>query len=314
MLKVFVTGGAGFVGSNLVKALSDKGYVPKVFDDLSLGKMSNLEGDYIFQKGSITDFPTLKEAMEGYDVVVHLAALPRINPSIENPLQAHEANLTGTLNVLEAARLNGVKHVIYAGSSSIFGKTARMPMREDDPKNPGSPYAYQKLMSEGYCHLYGSLYGLKTTILRFFNVFGEKQPTTGSYAVVAGIFMDQKEHGLPLTIKGDGTQLRDFTYVGDICQGIISAIEGEALGTYHLGSGTQTSINELAECVDPGGTREFLTASKGDYPETLADITLAKRRLGYNVTTHIIDWVKEQKKNNPSSTLPKGAEVVYSNT
>lgn len=310
MNRVFVTGGAGFIGSNLVKQFSDKGYDVTVFDDLSLGKISNLEGNYTFIKGSILNYKLLAEKMKSHDTVVHLAALPRIHPSILNPLPAHDVNLTGTLNVLEAARWNRVEQVIYAGSSSIFGKTATMPMRENGPKNPGSPYAYQKLMSEGYCHLYNQLYGLKSTILRFFNVFGEKMPVAGAYAVVAGIFLDLKAHGLPLTIKGDGTQVRDFTYVGDICRGIISAGEKRALGTFHLGSGTQVSINQLAESVDPGGIRHFVEASKGDYPATLADITKAKEFLGYQPTVGVLDWIQGQQ--STTSTLPKDTKVVLS--
>ena len=311
MKRIFCTGGAGFIGSNLVKALSDKGFSVTVFDDLSLGKLSNLEGNYTFHKGSILDFGLLKEKMTGHDTVVHLAALPRINPSILEPIPAHDVNLTGTLHVLEAARQNGVEQVIYAGSSSIFGKEATVPMKEDDPKKPQSPYAYQKLASEGYCHLYSRLYGLNSAILRFFNVFGDKMPTTGSYAVVAGIFREQKAQGLPLTIKGDGNQKRDFTWVGDICQGIISAIEKRSVGVYHLGTGTQVSINELAEAIDPGGKREYMEASKGDYPETMADITRAREVLGYEPTVNVLQWLKE---NEPQSdTLPDNVKVVLSN-
>lgn len=297
MKRVFITGIAGFVGSNLCKALSDKGYSVKGFDDLSLGKLSNLEGtNHEFEKGTILDFDHLKKSMDGCDTVVHLAALPRIQPSIDDPLPAHAVNLTGTLNVLEAARQNKVEQVIYAGSSSVFGKGAKMPMREDDPKNPGSPYAYQKLMSEGYCHLYTALYGLKTTVTRFFNVFGDNMPETGSYAVVAGIFLAQKRAGKPLTIKGDGSQLRDFTYAGDVAQGIILAAEKRATGTFHLGSNTQVSVNQLAETIDPGGKREYLPACLGDYPETLAEISKSSTVLGYRPTVNILDWLKSLPK------------------
>lgn len=310
MKSIWISGAAGFVGSNLVKALSNKGYVPKCFDDLSLGKLSNLEGNYTFEKGTILDFEAVKKSMAGCDTVIHLAALPRINPSILEPLPAHAVNLTGTLNVLEAARQNNVEQFIYAGSSSIFGKESVMPLKEDSPKRPNSPYAYQKLASEGYLHLYNRLYGLNSTILRFFNAFGSKMPQTGSYAIVAGIFMYQKAYGLPLTIKGTGEQKRDFTWVGDICQGIITAAEKRVVGTYHLGSGTQVSINQLAEAIDPGGKREHLEASKGDYPETLADITKAKEALGFKPTVQVLDWIKENLPTN--MTLPKNTEVVYS--
>lgn len=231
--------------------------------------------------------------MIGHDVVVHLAALPRIQPSIENPRLSHNVNLTGTLNVLEAARQVGVKHLIYGGSSSIFGKGASIPMREDDMKNPGSPYAFQKLVSEGYLELYRKLYGLMSTTLRFFNVFGKNIPETGPYALALGIFINQKEHNQPLTIKGTGLQRRDFTWVGDICNGIILAGQRRATGTFHLGSGTQVSINDLADAVDPSGKRIFLEASQGDYPETLADISKAQQQLSYQPTTFVFDWLKE---------------------
>lgn len=296
MQRVLVTGGAGFIGSHLVEALIQSGRDVTIIDNLSTGNVENLANDVArkakFVEEDIRNYAALNTVMKGIDTVYHLAALPRIGPSIQDPITAHDVNLTGTLNVLEAARQNGVNHVLFSGSSSIFGPGASIPMKEDSPINPTSPYAYQKSAGEGYLALYRKIYGLKTSVLRLFNVFGPRMPQTGSYAIVVGIFMAQKKAGKPFTIKGDGTQRRDFTFVHDIVKGFLAAGKKGADGTFHLGTGVNHSVNELADIIDPGGKREFLPFPIGDYPLTLADISKAKRELGYEPSMDILDWLR----------------------
>lgn len=294
-MKVFVTGGAGFIGSHLVPALLKAGHRVTVYDNLCNGKAENLPPEpmsFLFFQEDIRDIENLRKRMKGAEVVYHLAALPRITPSLENPVEAHDVNLTGTLNVLQVARENRA-HVVFAGSSSIFGKGAVVPMRENDPKNPNSPYAMQKLMAESYIQMYRSLWNLKATVLRFFNVFGERQPETGAYAVVAGIFMGQKQRGEQLTIKGDGSQRRDFTYVGDVVKALLAVGERGIEGTYHIGTGKNVSVQELADAIDPGGQRKQIEMSVGDYPVTLADITKARDTFDYEPNVNILDWLKQ---------------------
>lgn len=306
-MKVLVTGGAGFIGSHLVEELVEDGHDVTILDNLATGTLDNLHhiNNYVFYKEDVRDFDAVRKHMEGKDVVFHLAALPRITPSLADPLLPHNVNLTGTLNVLEAASKTGT-FVVFSGSSSVFGKTSVIPMREDDPKNPGSPYALQKLMCESYIQLYRRLYGLKCAVLRFFNVYGARQPQTGAYAVVAGIFQAQKAQGLPLTIKGDGTQRRDFTYVGDVVSALITVGEQKLEGTYHIGSGKNHSVNELADAIDPGGEREYLPLSAGDYPVTLADLTKSQNAFGYKPSVDILDWLASCQKTEESIPLSTG--------
>lgn len=297
MKRVFCTGGAGFIGSHLVEELFSKGHEVVVFDNLSTGKLDNLSNvsDCEFVHGDIRDFEAVKRAMTGCDTVFHMAALPRITPSFSNPLEGFSVNVTGTVNVLEAARQLGVKYVLYPGSSSLFADTTVFPTPPDSPKMPSkSPYSSQKLLAEYLCRHYHRLYGLNIATMRLFNVFGDRMPSSGSYAIVAGIFLNQRAKGIPLTIKGDGTQRRDFTYVKDIVRSMVFGAERRITGVFHLGSGKNYSVNELAYKIDPKGQREYLPLGVGDYPVTLADNSKARNELEFEPTVDIMKWLDKQ--------------------
>jgi len=297
MRKVLVTGGAGFVGSHLVEELIGRGYEVVVFDNLSTGSLKNLEfvSECDFIHGDIRNFETVKSAMIGCDTVLHMAALPRITPSFENPLEGFSVNVTGTANVLEAAKQLGIKYVLYPGSSSLFADTTIFPTPPDAPKMPSkSPYSFQKLLAEYLCRHYHRMYGLNIATMRLFNVFGDRMPSSGSYAIVAGIFLNQKKEGKPLTIKGDGTQRRDFTYVKDIVKSMVYGAERRITGTFHLGTGKNHSVNEIAYKIDPHGQREYLPLGTGDYPVTLADNIKARNELDFYPTVDIMKWLDKQ--------------------
>jgi len=254
MKKVIVTGGAGFIGSNLVKELARKAYQVTVIDDLSTGKNENLEpllaNDNVrFIQGSITDLPLLQRLFHNASYVFHVAALPSIPRSIENPLASHNANATGTLNVLISARENKVEKVIYSSSSSVYGDTPTLPKQEDMMPNPRSPYAVAKLAGEYYCRAFQQVYNLNTVCLRYFNVYGPRQDPDSQYAAVIPRFIHNCLQGKPPLIYGDGKQTRDFTYVDDVVTANILAAESQATGTFNIGTESSVSINELAGLV-----------------------------------------------------------------
>src|SRR3989344_1145301 len=215
MAKCLITGGAGFIGSNLVDALVKKGYDVLVLDNLSTGKRENVNPQAKFFEADLRDFNAIRPLFEDIDYVFHEAALPRIPLSIEKPIETNEINVKGTLNALVASKEAGVKKFIYASSSSALGGAAKLPMREDSPCRPLNPYALQKYVGELYCRIFSAIYKLPTVSLRYFNVYGPRQPREGAYVPVIGIFLTQKAAGQPLTITGDGEQRRDFTHVSD---------------------------------------------------------------------------------------------------
>ncbi len=281
--KVLVTGGAGFIGSHLVDRLITDGHEVVVLDNLSTGKRDNLNSKAKLIECDIADFTVIEKHFAEVEVVFHLAALARIQPSIKDPLPANHTNVTGTLNVLWAAKKHGVTKVIYSGSSSAYGlqPTENFPLKETLPTHPSSPYALQKLVGEQYCQLFSSLYGLPTVIFRYFNVYGPRQLTEGSYATVIGIFLKQTREGRPMTIVGDGKQRRDFTHVSDIVEANILAWQkvippGEVI---NLGTGKNYSINEIAQLI--GGPDIHITERLGEYPITQADNSKARKLLGW---------------------------------
>lgn len=287
MSRVTVTGGCGFIGSHVVDALIEANHEVIVIDDLSTGNLNNLNPKADFVNKSIED-RTLWQFLEYTDYVFHLAALARIQPSIENPIPPHDVNLTGTLNVLEYARRCKAK-VIFSSSSSIYDGT--VPTSEDSPKAPKSPYALQKWMCEQYISLYGALYGLQYSILRYFNVYGERQILDGAYAAVVGIFLKQKSEGKNLTITNDGEQRRDFTYVKDVARANLMAMDWS--GVTNIGTGKNYSMNDLAEMI--GGEKEYIGDRQGEARETLADNTKAKQQ-GWKPTIDLREWVNDFKR------------------
>jgi len=302
---VVVTGGAGFIGSHLAEELLKRRCQVIILDDLSTGKLENIShlvntkgsrNSAEFVRGSITDFALVKNVFRGMDYVFHQAAMPSVPRSIENPRATHEANITGTLNVLLAARDNGVKKVIYASSCAVYGDTPTLPVREDVFPNPQSPYAVTKLAGEYYCRVFHQVYGLPTVCLRYFNIYGPRQDPTSQYAAVIPLFIQKVLDGRPPIIFGDGKQTRDFAFVKDVVEANILAAESDAAGVYNIGKGERVSINRLAKLVIKlvGNSVEPLheESRAGDIRHSLADISKA-RQFGYNPKYNLEEGLRE---------------------
>ena len=303
MTKVVVTGGAGFIGFHLAEELSKRGYEVIILDDLSTGRTENITHlinsitqRTEFVQGSITDIPLLQELFQGIDYIFHQAAIPSVPRSVANPVVSHEANITGTLNVLLAARDNGMKKVIYASSSSVYGDTPTLPKREDMPPNPQSPYAVTKLAGEYYCQVFHQVYGLPTVCLRYFNVYGPRQDPSSQYAAVIPKFIQRVLDDKPPMIFGDGEQTRDFTFIGDVVEANILASESDATGIFNIGRGERVSINQLAKLVIglAGNSVKPIHEEPrpGDVRHSLADISRA-REFGYNPKYNLEQGLKE---------------------
>ncbi|MFA4835675.1 MAG: SDR family oxidoreductase [Dehalococcoidia bacterium] len=301
MRRAIVTGGAGFIGSHLAEELAKRSYHVSIIDNLSTGKMKNIEkilstGKVEFSQGNITDLPLLDKLFQGVDYVFHQAAIPSVPRSIENPQASNETNITGTLNVLLAARNNGIKKVVYASSSSVYGDTPTLPKREDMPPNPQSPYAVTKLAGEYYCQVFQRVYGLATACLRYFNVFGPKQDPDSQYAAVVPKFISRISKGYPPIIFGDGEQTRDFTFIKDVVEANILAAESDATGIFNIGGGHQISINTLAKLVidSMGKNMEPIhqETRSGDVKHSLADIGRAMA-FGYDPRWRLEEGLRE---------------------
>ncbi len=289
-MKYIVTGGAGFIGSHIVEELSRQEHETVIFDNLFSGKMENIqpflkEGNVSFVQGSVTDLPLLKKIFEGADGIFHEGAIASVPRSIANPLATNEANVTGTLNVLDAARNCGVRKVLFASSSSVYGNTPTLPKREDMTPNPLSPYAVSKLTGEHYLKVFSEVYGLKTLSLRYFNVFGPRQDPKSEYAAVIPKFITKILNHESPTIYGDGGQTRDFTYVKDVVQANIRAMESDAEGVFNVAYCKRIDLNELATLIMDiiGITVPMLyePARTGDVRDSLADIRRAQEAFGY---------------------------------
>lgn len=251
-MKLLITGGAGFIGCNLARLALAKGHEVSVLDDFSTGHRDNIKGlDIDIVEGSILDPSAVAEALKGVDSVVHLAALGSVPRSILDPVRSHEVNATGTLKVLEAARKAGVGHVISASSSSVYGLNPALPKNEREWTRPMSPYAVSKLATEQYTLAYQQSYGMDTLAFRFFNVFGPWQRAGHTYAAVIPIFIDSLLRGEPLPINGDGTNSRDFTYVGTVCEVLLRAAERRVTHPepVNLAFGTNTTLLELVDRI-----------------------------------------------------------------
>ena len=290
MKKILVTGGAGFIGSNLVDALVEKGYEVVVIDDLSLGKEENLEQvkDKIkFYKRSICD--DLSDIFkQGIDCVFHVAAVPRVQYSIQNPKETHNANVNGTVNLLLFCKNYGVKRFVFSSSSRVYGDQEKMPLKEDMETFPISPYALHKLIGEHYCRIFNLLYGIETVSLRYFNVYGPKQDPEGGYALLIPKFAKMISEGKTPVINGTGEHTRDFTYVGDIVEANILAAmteNKECFGkVFNVGAGNNKSVNEVTD----GILRLLESNLKPEHgldvvepAHTLADTSLIKWHLGW---------------------------------
>jgi len=295
-MRCLITGGAGFIGSNLVDALIERGDEVIVIDNLSAGKRENVNPKAQFHQLDIRDLEKIKPLFKGVDYVFHLAALTNIQFSIDNPAESHDVNLNGTINVLISAREAKVKRVIYSASSSAYGLQDKLPWEENMAPRVLSPYSVQKYVGELYCRSFNLIYGLETVSLRYFNVYGKRQRLEGAYAPVMGIFIRQRLAGEPMIIYGDGKQTRDFTSVVDVVRANILAAESDKVGkgeTVNIGRGKNYSVNELAEMV--GGPVKFLPA-RIEVRNSLADNNLAKELLGWEPAVNLPQWLEEYKR------------------
>jgi UDP-glucose 4-epimerase len=279
-MRVLVTGGAGFIGANLVRRLAEEEWVTSVavLDDMSSGSPDNLHGvDAEVVVGSVTDPDVLAETVPGTMCVFHLAAVPSVPRSLEDPLRSHHANATGTLTLLEAARRFGSPHVVVASSSSVYGANRTLPKSEDQRAEPLSPYAVSKLATETYALAYRACFGLDVLPFRFFNVFGPLQAADHAYAAVIPAFLDAALRDRPVVIHGDGRQTRDFTYVGSVCGVLIDAARRRVAtaGAVNLAFGTRTSLLELIREIEHllGGALDVqhVPPRAGDVKDSQAD-------------------------------------------
>src|SRR5437763_2333075 len=289
MAKVLVTGGAGFIGSNLVHALRERGDDVRVLDNFSTGFRANLEElDVEIVEGELRSYERVHNAVRGTEVVYHLGALGSVPRSVQDPLTSSAVTVEGTLSVLLAARDEGVRRVVYSSSSSVYGNSGELPRTEAMPVDPISPYGVAKLAAERYCVSFSRVYhGFETVVLRYFNVFGERQSPYSQYAAVVPLFVTAIGRGRPVTIFGDGEQSRDFTYVGNVVDATLRAghAEGASGPILNIAAGAPGHVNELADAIarilDRPVEKRYAEPRPGDVRDSWADVSLAGRILGY---------------------------------
>jgi len=309
--KVVITGGAGFIGSNIAKALAKENQVI-VIDDLSTGYIKNIQNlidtkQIEFMKGSVTDRTLLQRTFSDVDVVFHLAAVVSVPKSIKDPITTHEVNVTGTLNVLLAAKDNAVDKVVFSSSCAVYGDPSegQLPLKETTPLHPMSPYATSKFMGEYYCNIFSEIYALPTVCLRYFNVYGPHQDPYSEYAAVIPKFISSVSQEQSPIIYSDGKQTRDFIFIKDVVNANILAAESKVTGVFNIGSGTQISVNDLTRLIMKRNNKKLYPVYKkqqiGDIRHSLADISKAKEKLGYkpkfNVTKGLeetVKWIQNQ--------------------
>lgn len=280
-MKCLVTGGAGFIASHLVDRLIALGHSVVILDNLSTGIKKNVNKKAKFVKCDIKDFKKIKPYFKNINYVFHLAANAKLQESIEQPLETHATNVTGTLNVLEAARLNKIKKLVFISSAAVYGMQEKMPISENATCAPVSPYGLHKIIGEEYAGIYAKLFNLPVVTVRFFNVYGSRSRDTGAYPLVIPAFIKQKKQGIPLTIIGDGLQTRDYVHVSDVVNAVILAAESRIKDAtpINVGSGRETSVNEIAKII--GGAKKHLPARIGEMKRAKADIKRAKQLLNW---------------------------------
>ncbi|EKD43992.1 MAG: NAD-dependent epimerase/dehydratase [uncultured bacterium] len=296
-MKYLVTGGAGFIGTNLVVELLKQGHEVVAYDNYSSGKMENrIQSGATYIEGDIRDYEKLKNAMIGIGGVFHTAAIPRMPYSVEHPLETNDNNVNGTVTVLLAARDAKVKRVVYSASSSAYGDQKTMPFVETMKTAPMSPYGLQKYIGEEYSRLFFELYGLETVSLRYFNVYGPFVDPNGAYALVIGKFLQQKKNGEPMTVCGDGEYYRDYTHVSDVVRANIAAMQSTKAGhgeVINIGNKHPYSVNQLVQMI--GGEHVNVPARAGDPRRTEADITRAKELLDWEPIVTLEEGVNRLK-------------------
>ena len=284
-MKVLVTGGAGFIGSNLVELLRDEGHDVVVLDDLSSGYAENLRDDVAFVQGDVSAPGVAASAAAGCDVIFHLAASVGNTRSIDNPVRDSEINVIGTLNVLEAARTHGIRRIVFSSSAGIFGELKTLPIAEDHPQDPDSPYGVSKLAAEKMCLVYNKLYGMRNVCLRYFNVYGVRQ-RYDAYGNVIPIFAERMLRHQDVTIFGDGEQTRDFVHATDVARAnYLAGTSADAAGVFNLGSATRISINDLAtmmaEEIGEPVNIVYGPPRPGDVRDSLATVEAARDAFGF---------------------------------
>jgi nucleoside-diphosphate-sugar epimerase len=298
--RILVTGGAGFIGSNLVRALLERGEEVRVLDNFSTGSRQNLEGlDVEVVEGELRSYERVHNAVRGAEVVFHLGAMGSVPRSVQDPLTSSAVNVEGTLNVLSAARDEGVRRVVFSSSTSVYGSTRTMPTTEDTPPDPISPYGVAKLAAERYCVSFSRVYdSFESVVLRYFNVFGPRQSPFSQYAAVVPLFATAIAAGRPITIFGDGEQSRDFTYVENVVDATMRAADAEGASgrMFNIASGSPITVNRVAEVVGEilgkSVERSFAPPRAGDIRDSWADITAAREILGWTPEVSIEEGLR----------------------
>jgi UDP-glucose 4-epimerase len=290
-----ITGGAGFIGTNMAHALCEAGHKVIVVDNLSAGDETRLPAAAAFHKLDIRDTATLSAVCAGVDVLVHLAAQPRVQDTIDHPQETHDVNVNGTLSVLEAARASGVGKLVFASTAAIYGDQDVLPLGTELKAQPKSPYGLHKYIGEKYLELWHELYGLKSVALRFFNVYGPYYDPNGPYALVVGRFLQLRQEGKPLTIVGSGEQTRDFIHVTDVIAAVMAAAENERIGhgeVFNVGSGEETSVNEIARLI---GGETTAVPPRIEPERVVADISTTCAALGWQPQHRLADGITAMK-------------------
>ena len=302
MANYLVTGGAGFIASHISEALVSRGHRVRVVDDFSTGYERNIRDGVEFVRGDLADPAVAANAVKGMEYVLHQAAIPSVPRSVDKPAESHRANVDALLNLLIASRDAGVKRLVFAGSSSVYGDTEVLPKTETMPTNPLSPYALQKLMGEMYGQMFTRLYGFETVTTRYFNVFGPRQDPGSPYSGVISLFIKALHEGTRPVIYGDGEQTRDFTYVTNVVDGVMRAAETPGVGghVFNVATSSRISLNQLLETLKKifGSNVEpiYKDARTGDVRDSQADISKAQQMLGYKPIVGLEEGLRETVK------------------